>query len=224
MPASINKILQLIDSDSLQEAKTQVDELLGEDEFNYRAIALRAKIFYRQKAFEKAIDDYNYLVNLLPKNTEYISDRGLAYHMLGFYDQALADFDEVINLEPDNPYWFACRAFIKDYIKDYVGALEDYEVVLTLDPDDAIALNNKGLLEEKMGYMTQSRKSFQQADELHGVDLDKEIGHLEIPVQQKNEIHSKSAFKHFLTVLKTLFRSAQERRRFLNFIFKPKVK
>lgn len=224
MSDNIETIRALIRTDDLLEAHKRVDILISQDEYSIQAIALRAKISYKLKSFESAISDYNHLINLFPTNTEHISDRGLSYHMLGSYDEALNDFNKVIALEPENPYWFACRAFIKDYIKDFNGALEDYEMVLTLDPDDAIALNNKGLIEEKLGYMAKAQQSFEKADELQGVDLEKEIGHLKIPVEKKTDIPKKSTFKHFFAVLKNLFTSSQERQAFLSFLFKSKRK
>ncbi|MDX5477739.1 MAG: tetratricopeptide repeat protein, partial [Cyclobacteriaceae bacterium] len=55
-------------------------------------------------------------------------------------------------------------------IGDLEGAIADYEKAIELDPEDAVAYNNKGLVEEKLGYRDQSKKSFEKADELVGYE------------------------------------------------------
>ena len=57
---------------------------------------------------------------------------------------------------------------MKDRIKDYHGAIADYEQAIALDPEDAIAYNNKGLVEEKLGRMEKAKASFKRADALDG--------------------------------------------------------
>ena len=224
MNKNIRDINHLIEANDLDQALLKTEQLLVDDKYDVEVLACRAKIYYKQKAFEKAITEYNNLVNLLPTDTELIADRGLSYHMLGSYDQALADFDRVIELEPDNPYWYSCRAFIKDYFKDYMGSLTDYEKVLSLDPEDAIAHNNKGLVEEKLGYLERAQGSFNQADQIQGIDLEKEIGHLQIPVQEKRQTVQRFSINYFFKVLSGLLSSSEERAKFISFLTGSKGK
>lgn len=72
--------------------------------------------------------------------------------------------DKSVQLEPENPYRYSSRAYIKNAIQDVDGAISDYKKALELDPKDMIALNNLGLLEEKLGRMTSAQKLFQKAD------------------------------------------------------------
>lgn len=37
-----------------------------------------------------------------------------------------------------------------------------------MDPEDAVSYNNKGIVEEKLGYKERSKKSFDKADKLVG--------------------------------------------------------
>jgi len=224
MSKNIEDIKHLIEANELERAFLKTEQLLLDDKYNVDVLTCRAKIYYKQKSFEKALSDYNKLVNLIPTDPELIADRGLSYHMLGSYDNALADFNKVIKLEPDNPYWYSCRAFIKDYIKDYEGSLIDYEKVLSLDPEDAIAHNNKGLVEEKLGYLERAQRSFNQADEIQGIDLEKEIGHLQIPVEEKLQKVQRFSVNYFLKVLSGLFSSSEERAKFISFLTRSKRK
>ena len=224
MSKNIEDIKYLIEANELERAFLKTEQLLLADKYNVGVLTCRAKIYYKQKLFEKALADYNKLVNLLPTDPELIADRGLSYHMLGSYDNALADFNKVIELEPNNPYWYSCRAFIKDYIKDYEGSLIDYEKVLSLDPEDAIAHNNKGLVEEKLGYLERAQRSFNQADEIQGIDLEKEIGHLQIPVEEKRQMVQRFSVNYFFKVLSGLFSSSEERAKFISFLTRSKHK
>lgn len=223
------EIYTLIEERKYSESLKHIEKILAENQFDLEALAMRAKVYYRQQEFVNAIDEYNQLMNLDPTNLDHIADRGLCYHMLGEHDQALEDFDTVIKRESDNPYWYSCRAFIKDYIKDHEGSLADYERALELDPDDAIALNNKGLVEEKMGYAARAQQSFARADRVEGIDLEKEIGHLNIPIesdeQEDNDLNTttptpqtKNALRNYLQTLRSLVTSSQERQNFLDFL------
>jgi tetratricopeptide (TPR) repeat protein len=69
-------------------------------------------------------------------------------------------------LEPENPYRYSSRAYIRDACGDTEGAYKDYQVAVKLDPDDAIAHNNLGLIEEKLGYQADAKKRYTKADKL----------------------------------------------------------
>ena len=46
----------------------------------------------------------------------------------------------------------------------------DYEKAVALDPEDAIAFNNKGLIEEKLGHKKKSNESFDKSNEVMGYE------------------------------------------------------
>jgi len=94
------------------------------------------------------------------------SERGVALFHLGRKAEALLAMDAALELEPHNPYRYASRAFLRDATGDLPGAIADYQQALALDPDDAVAQNNLGLLEEKLGYRESAQRRFQTADEL----------------------------------------------------------
>lgn len=227
-----DRVVKLIEAKEYKKGLNILNKQLGKSQFDIEALALRAKIYYRQQEFEKAIIEYSELINLDPANLDHIADRGLAFHMSGNHDKALEDFDLVIDRDSLNPYWFACRAFIKDYIKDFHGSLNDYDRALELDPEDAISLNNKGLVEEKLGYAERAKASFVKADELQGIDLDKEIGHLNIPIEE-DEVQSQdqgattspvsnNGLRNYLNTLRSLVTSSSERQEFIDFILRRK--
>lgn len=112
-----------------------------------------------------AIADFDLGLKLQPNNAIILSDRGVALHLSERPEAAMADFNRALELEPKNPYRYSSRAYVRAAYGDVQGAIADYNKCLELDPDDAIALNNLGMLEEKLGYAT-SKDRFAQADRL----------------------------------------------------------
>lgn len=55
-----------------------------------------------------------------------------------------------------------------------MGAIEDYEKAIELDPEDAVAFNNLGLVEEKLGRKEKAKDYFEKADSLSGYPPKKE--------------------------------------------------
>ena len=209
----------LIANNDYDQALEVVNAELAGDEYNIDLLVLKAQIYNKLERHSEVIEIYNILINLLPNNAEHHAVRGLSYHALGEHQQTLADLSAAIELEPENGYRYASRAFIKDFLGLHLEALEDYNKALELDPEDAVSLNNRGLVEEKLGRMQLAQESFKRADELAGVEIQ---DHKPI-MQTSNEVKEKSTkvdFKYFIGILKSLFTSASERKKFINFLFK----
>lgn len=125
-----------------------------------------ARSRFKLEQYEDSVQAFDRLINLLPNNAVYLSERGVALHWIGDNELALADFDRAVELEPQNPYRYSSRAYIKDRLRDFQGAIDDYSKAIELDPEDAIAYNNRGLIEEKLGYLEKAKRSYQRADQL----------------------------------------------------------
>ena len=148
------------------EALNRFQQVLSEESTHTDSLYGSARAKFKLEQYEESIQDFDRLINLIPKNATYYSERGVALHLAGDNRRALADFDEGVVLEPDNPYRYASRAYIKDRMRDYQGAIDDYSKAIELDPEDAISYNNRGLVEEKLGYAQRAKQSFERADKL----------------------------------------------------------
>ncbi len=126
----------------------------------------RGLAYQKLEKYRDAIQDYDIALTLAPQNAAIYSERGVAKHLLKDNRGAIQDLNEALNLEPKNPYRYASRAYIRAFIGDTEGAIEDYEKALCLDPQDAIALNNLGLLEDKLGKKQNAQAYFKKADEI----------------------------------------------------------
>lgn len=215
----MSTIADLVEKGEYNLALASIERLLAQDEYNIDLLTIKAQVSYKLELYNNAIKIYNSLINLIPNNAENYAGRGLAYHALGEPKQALIDFTKAIDLEPDNGYRYSSRAFIKDYLGDFPGALDDYNKAVELDSEDGISLNNRGLIEEKLGRMHLAQESFASADKLAGIDNQSYNPHIQSTQIAKHK-KTKVDFKLFISILKDLFSSASERKKFLNFLLK----
>ena len=148
-----------------------------------------------QQAFDKALAFANSLVENEPKNADYIGLKAVAK----FYMKEVScmeDLNQAVGLDPANAYRYSSRAYILDALGDTEAAVNDYLKAIELDPEDPVALNNLGILEEKLGRKQHAQKRFDSSDTLLGLKKKKRQYHFPEPnLQQKidkQKSHSKT--------------------------------
>ncbi len=212
----------LINDGKYQEVIDELTPILANNSYNAEALTWYAKAQFKLNQFDLAIDSYNRLINLFPINADLYADRGLCYHLAGEAKFAIVDFNKAVELEPENAYRYSCRAFVKDYYKDYQGALEDYNKAIEIDPKDAITHNNKGVLEEKLGFAEQAQESFVNSNKIQGIDLDKELAKINTsdlpPITLPEPIKQKLSLKGYFNVVKSIFSTRKGITEFLRFL------
>ncbi len=139
-----------------------------------------------KRKYREAIIAYTRAIEMSPNEAEFYSDRAVAYFHIDQGERSLEDMNRARELEPQKGYRYSSRAFIKDHLGDLDGAIEDYKEAVRIDPDDAIAQNNLGLLEEKKGYVQQSKRRFVTADKLADGEKD-QIKRGEVPDRWKDK-------------------------------------
>lgn len=124
---------------------------------------------YAEKDFSAAVDLFTKAIEK-EENPYIYYERALSYLHLRQAQASLTDLNTACSLQPENPFRYSSRAYVKEIVGDLTGAKADYEKCLELDPNDAVALNNLGLLEEKMGRKEQAKKLVKRADKLAEAD------------------------------------------------------
>jgi len=215
-------IEELIKAGKYELALKDIEDSLALDQYNLSFLSLKASILTKTERYDDALTAHNSLINLLPNNAEYYAERGITYHKMGESKLCLDDLNNAVELDSENGYRYSSRAFIKDYLGDHLGALADYNKAVELDPDDAVSFNNRGLIEEKLGRMQLSQESFAQADNVSGIDLGTPVEPQVAPTQSTEKTASQKnlSIKYFFVVIKKLFSSSSERKRFYKFLFK----
>lgn len=179
-------------------------------------------------SYEKALEQFNVLIKNEAPVADYFAYRGTALLNLKRKKDALKDFDRAVELDSKYSYRYACRAFAKDSLGDLEGAIADYRIAVALDPDDAIAHNNLGLLEEKLGNKSNAKRHFETADSLAQSFFSQDLTiHHDIEIEEKSfekhketEIQSSLDAQTYFSELKKIFSSKNEFTRFVKFIKK----
>ncbi|PHQ79229.1 MAG: hypothetical protein COB65_12905 [Thalassobium sp.] len=154
---------------------------------NLQALQLHEKAVREIKSgnYEDALVAIEKAISIEPLEADLLSEKGVILFHLKRSPEALIYMNKARDREPDNPYRYSSRAFIKDSLGDTAGAIADYEICVKLDPEDAVAFNNLGMLEEKLGYMEKSKKSLAKADELGEMLSERGISP---PLETSNEV------------------------------------
>ena len=178
-------------------------------------------------SYKLALQHFDKAIKKQSDLADFHSERGVALFHLNRKKDALAALNKALMLEPDNPYRYSSRAFIKDSMGDTEGAIQDYLQCIKIDPEDAIAFNNLGMLEEKMGRKTSAKKRFKRADELISL-MDPEAGQIKFApdetekprnIQKEiNEERKQDIEKGITGIMLDVFRNKNTRKEFLEFV------
>lgn len=170
-----------------------------------------------------------------PKNIDVLSERGVGKFHINDKNGALEDMNLCVEKEPFNSYRYSCRAYMKANLNDNNGALEDYQKAIELDPEDVVALNNLGLIEEKIGKIDSSKNRFKQTDALlkgekferpdfinellkDAKPITQEEFELNNRVFEQSKTKSKLNFKSYIDTIKYVIASKEGRKDFFKFL------
>jgi lipoprotein NlpI len=102
--------------------------------------------FYLQKAeVDRAIADYDQIIEHDPNNLGARLGRASAYVRKREFDAALADYEKAIELDPKDVYAYQGRAGARLVKGDIDGAIADYGRVVLIHPDNVSAYVGRGL-------------------------------------------------------------------------------
>ena len=100
----------------------------------------------RQRAFNRAIEDFDKVLVLQPDNVDALIARGNAYSQLGDNGRALTDLDRAISLAPDNAQAYVVRGLANNRRGQKQLAMQDYDAALQHAPRYPQALANRAAL------------------------------------------------------------------------------
>lgn len=98
------------------------------------------------KEYDKAIDDLDQAIPMLPTPELGYLTRGMCHFEQEKFDEAEKDFLEYLKKEKSNPLVFNYLAGIRFMKQDFKGAQEYYSTVISLDPDFADVYTNRGMM------------------------------------------------------------------------------
>lgn len=140
----------------------QLIKYLGRENNIDYLISERAITYENAGLYEKAIQDYDYLITKDSKEPLYYSQRATSHRYAGNYQKAIEDLNRAIELEPKEYWNFYMRGWIYvEMIKETNKALKDFDKAISLNPEDAYTYLMRGrLLLEKLNKKKKSNENF----------------------------------------------------------------
>jgi tetratricopeptide (TPR) repeat protein/S1-C subfamily serine protease len=130
----------------------------------------RGSLYYNQKKYELASDDYNKAIELNPNLAMAYNNRGGIYYNQQKYELALADFNKAIELDSKLAEAYNNRGGIYYNQKKYDLALADFNKAIELDSNLAMAYNNRGGI-----YYNQQKYELALADWNKAIELNRNL-------------------------------------------------
>jgi tetratricopeptide (TPR) repeat protein len=226
----IDKGNKQLEEESYRAALKSFNLHLKEEGDHYQAFLGKAISYRKMGEYTRSHAEFVRALELSPDNPELLSEKAVTFFQEKKIEEAIALFDRARKLDPENPYRHSSLAFAQAKAGFMFEAIEHYEKAVQLDPDDAIAHNNLGLLKENIGYAQNAQVHFKKSDNLIGRNPRKmpvekagkrkdtiSSNQQNINSTKPSSLSQKSGL-NFLWVLKSLFKSSDERKGFLVFL------
>jgi lipoprotein NlpI len=127
---------------------------------------IRGNVYATKGLYDKAIEDFDKAIELVPNYANAYANRGSIYAYNGLYDKAIADFGKVIELDPKYAIAYNERGIAYEDKGLYDKAIEDFGKAIELAPKYAFAYNNRGTAYDKKGLYDKAIADFGKAIEL----------------------------------------------------------
>ncbi|MBN2893583.1 MAG: tetratricopeptide repeat protein [Bacteroidales bacterium] len=116
--------------------------------------------------FERALNDYNTVLNYEPKNNEVIINRGITKGKTGDYNGAIEDFNLALSINPDFATAYSNRGLAYAFLRDYDNAIADYTTAINLESDGNTYFN-RGLAYFNLNENEKAIADFNEALNAH---------------------------------------------------------
>ncbi|MBU2532746.1 MAG: tetratricopeptide repeat protein [Alphaproteobacteria bacterium] len=128
-----------------------------------RALRLRGGLHAQAGAHQRAIEDFNSALALLPDDMVALEKRALSLVSLSRYEMAIADLTGLIARKPKVARLLVERGYVYLISDRTDAAISDFSAALAVQPQHAVALNNRGLAYRKKGDLSAARADYTAA-------------------------------------------------------------
>ena len=111
----------------------------------------------------KALQEYNYLIQLTPDQSDVYCKRAMFYVLIEEYDKANKDFNKAMTLDPEDrsPFYYRAKMYHKQ--EEYEKEKEDYLKTIEMDPEDPEGYYYLALLYVNQNKFFQAISYFEKA-------------------------------------------------------------
>ncbi len=136
--------------------------------------AERAFMRFQKNDLKGALEDYNEVVRLEPKDEENYINRGLVKEKMKDLHGALNDFTTATTLNDRNEKSWLCRGNILSKLFRWKESLEDYTVAIHLQPEYKLAYYNRAIAFQSLGQKQEACADIKTAEKL-GVIIEAKV-------------------------------------------------
>lgn len=105
-----------------------------------QALARCGESYRLMGQYDRALQNFDRAIELNPKYTWAITNRGLTYRLMKRYEEALQDFDRAIELDHKYTWAIAHRGLTYRLMERYEEALKDFDRAIKLNPKNDLAI------------------------------------------------------------------------------------
>lgn len=120
-------------------------------------------IRYNEKDLNGAIQEYERVIELDPRNLEALNNLGVIYKDLGKYRESAEYFRKALSINPNSAKVHNNLGLIYYLRGDHGRALAEYKKALASDPDNLESYTNLGVLYKKVGDLDRALENFRKA-------------------------------------------------------------
>lgn len=121
------------------------------------------KTYLEQKEYEKAIKEFDQLIDLEPAYRNAYLKRGLAKGYMGKYQEALGDFTSAVRINPSDPIAYYNRGFCYHSMGEWDKAIEDYSRAIELNYPYSDIYFNRSQCYKVLKELEKADKDLQEA-------------------------------------------------------------
>ena len=127
--------------------------------------------YLESKDYEKAIEQYEKVLEKEPENADAWFNRGFARVEKGDYEKAIKDFDLYIEkIDPYDSYAYNNRGVAYLRYKQNERAVENFNKAIELNPNHARSYNNRGIVNHNLKQYERAIEDYNKAIELDPED------------------------------------------------------
>ncbi|MCC7430060.1 tetratricopeptide repeat protein, partial [bacterium] len=115
---------------------------------------------------EKALEDYNKIIEIEPETTEFYQRRAEFYQKIGNNEKALEDYNKIIEIEPEMAEHYQRRAEFYQKIGNIEKALEDYNKTIEIEPETTVYYQRRAEFYQKIGNIEKALEDYNKEIEL----------------------------------------------------------
>jgi len=121
---------------------------------------------YFKKEYEKAIEENNKAIDLIPDDINAYVNRGTIKQAIKLYDDALKDYDKAISLVADDSDIYFNRGILNFKLLLFDKAIADFNRAIELQPSDADAYCYRGNVKNDCKLYEEAIKDYDKAIEI----------------------------------------------------------